>query len=553
MKKVPSMLNTLKVLPKPLAGLLVSVRSRVRRNILSSGLSGLVLGLCASAVVLMGCDWLFEWDRVVRGLLLGLVTAAAVWWLVRHLVQPLRRLPDWEGCALLVEKQAGGLRNLLISTLQLLSGPVPPGQSQQMIGATLREAERAAGKISPAQVVPLRQANKMLLRAGTVVAVVAAATFWGQPVTGVLWQRLFLGNEPVPRSTMVESLTGDRTVLKGDPLVLEAKTSGVIRDRARATLTFESGTIREADMMPHPSQAGVFTVSIGGAEESFSYVLRSGDGKSRTHRIRVQAPPRVVDLEIRQQFPEYTGLGTVVRSIGNLNLLAGSTVLVKGRFSEPVESAVLVLSGSDARIPLELERSGFAGSFPAGPATVDGFLIEMNCGPQLPVFRSPVYPLMIVADRPPTAAIRKPGPEETATAQARVGVEWEADDDYGLASAELLFRPLGSESKPVVVPVQTIGTGAKNIKGTFAWDLRKTAPALREGDEIEYWIEVRDRNQLTGPGRGAAPRQLLRIVSPSEKKAELLGQLLEAVDALEEVREDQKKAERTLDQTLKKK
>jgi hypothetical protein len=51
--------------------------------------------------------------------------------------------------------------------------------------------------------------------------------------------------------------------------------------------------------------------------------------------------------------------------------------------------------------------------------------------------------------------------------------------------------------------------------------LSQFSPALREGSLLEYWIEVVDNNNVTGPGVGVSEHQYGKIVSEADKRADL--------------------------------
>ena len=51
-------------------------------------------------------------------------------------------------------------------------------------------------------------------------------------------------------------------------------------------------------------------------------------------------------------------------------------------------------------------------------------------------------------------------------------------------------------------------------------------PGLAEGSMIEYWVEVEDNNNATGPGIGSSEHQLARVVSEAEKRFSLRAALM---------------------------
>ena len=81
-----------------------------------------------------------------------------------------------------------------------------------------------------------------------------------------------------------------------------------------------------------------------------------------------------------------------------------------------------------------------------------------------------------------------------------------------------------------------------------AWAKRDPAlferitPAPAENDTIDFWLEARDANDVTGPGTAVMPEHWqARIVSEEEKRADLANRLndtLQTLDALRQSQED---------------
>ena len=76
-------------------------------------------------------------------------------------------------------------------------------------------------------------------------------------------------------------------------------------------------------------------------------------------------------------------------------------------------------------------------------------------------------------------------------------------------------------------------------------------PGLAEGDEIEYWLEASDQN-TAGPNIGSSEHLLLRVVTPEEKRADLLGRTSEALGSIDEATTDQEILNKDLETIIRK-
>ena len=71
-------------------------------------------------------------------------------------------------------------------------------------------------------------------------------------------------------------------------------------------------------------------------------------------------------------------------------------------------------------------------------------------------------------------------------------------------------------------------------------------PPVTEGQVIDYWIELTDANNVTGPGVGILEHHQARIVTALEKRAELSARLSDAMQGLTEARENQERLNKSL-------
>ena len=84
------------------------------------------------------------------------------------------------------------------------------------------------------------------------------------------------------------------------------------------------------------------------------------------------------------------------------------------------------------------------------------------------------------------------------------------------------------------------------IKRRFERKIETLDSKLTEGSVIEYWVEAEDNNDATGPGLGASEHQLARIVSESEKRADLWARAGDFFGNITDVTSDQEKANKVL-------
>jgi hypothetical protein len=108
-----------------------------------------------------------------------------------------------------------------------------------------------------------------------------------------------------------------------------------------------------------------------------------------------------------------------------------------------------------------------------------------------------------------------------------------------------------SGSDPSSISITYLKTEPKKISDQFDWDLSSLSPGLTEGDEIEYWLEASDQN-TAGPNVGSSERLLLRVVTPEEKRADLLGRTSDVLGSVDEATTDQEILNKDLESIIRK-
>jgi hypothetical protein len=91
------------------------------------------------------------------------------------------------------------------------------------------------------------------------------------------------------------------------------------------------------------------------------------------------------------------------------------------------------------------------------------------------------------------------------------------------------------------VEMEMAGAEGPRVERVYPWKVSSISPAPGLGARVEYWLEVADNNDVTGPGRGASDHQLLRVVTPDEKRADLLTRAGDYLGTIGDVAGDQER------------
>lgn len=539
--------------PAPSA-LLAEKIAAVRRkhvNVASGTGAGMTVGafviLLTTAMLL---DWWLDFPLWLRGLTLAITLGATglpVW---RYIVTPIRHQPDEDAVALRIERERPQFRSRLISSVQFARpGALPPGAAASLARRTIAETEAMARPMDFTEIISTKRLRKVLLGSFAVLALGLFAFMRGGEVSRDLLRRAFLSSTLVPRHTRVEVLTGDRRIGRGDAIRIEALASGVVPKAGK--LSVRSSGQRTQVYPLDRDKGGKFVRALENMQQDFTYTVRLNDGVSREHRVAVVPRPSVATIQCEQTLPAYTQLPVTRRAPGDLALLAGSRLSLTVLATRDIKSAFVRLAGLSNDIPMRVDAQNpreLRGQFSIPAKGLTGFSVEMLDSDGMESRGSAIYRIDVVPDRAPKVKVNYPDRrEELVTRQAVQPIGFEATDDFRIALARLRYRVGESEDAEIKTIELDPGTnGMKELRGVYSWPIRDFQPPVMEGTRIEYWLEVADNNNVTGPGIGSTEHQLLRVVTEGEKRADLLNRAGDFIGNLGDVAGDQEKLNATL-------
>ncbi|MEQ2009976.1 MAG: hypothetical protein ABMA26_24585 [Limisphaerales bacterium] len=536
-----------------LAGQLAAVRSKKTGVEAGSGVALLLGGLTLALGIGMVLDWFLDFPWAIRFLIFVSYLAAAGHIIWHSILIPILRQPDDDDVALLVERGHPQFATRLIAALQLTRpGALQIGEAPSLVRELVSETERLARPLDFTDVISTRQFRRLVGWAVVIVGI-GGVVFWkGEEVSRDLLSRAFLSREiEVPRKTRIGQTSGDLRIARGDNVSLFAIAKGVVPDRAKLVLKFASGRTQEFLLEPGKESKARFEQALENVQDSFDYTFHIGDGKSRSARVEAVERPGIAKLDALQVYPEYTGLGTVRRSLGDLTLLVGSKLnLTLTPTKEVAKGAVLVTSTTNAQplsLPLAVNPKNAREvqvSIPITSESLSGFSIHLEDKFGFRSKDDAVYRLEVLPDKAPVVRITYPErKEELITQKATILIGFEAVDDFAVKQLFLRYTVDGGEEKGIEL---TLETASRALRRRYDWKVGALNPKVSEGAMLEYWIEARDNNNVTGPGIGTSEHFSAKVVSDAEKRADLLNRVGDSIGAIGEAANDQEKLNQRL-------
>ena len=526
-----------------------------RRHVGVLALTGLAILLVVSVELLalaLFVDWWLELPWAVRLGSLIAQAALATYVLLTMVIAPLIRQPNEDELALMVERARPEFRSRLIAAVQLgRSGAAAPNTSQGLVDALVQETEAMAGATDFRRVVPNDRLRMFGVMAFVVLFMITAGLVGGRETCGVLLRRWMLSSEPVPRKTRIVVPEGDRLVGIGDNVRLEAFVQGIVPRHGKVEVKYRSRRAQDFSLEQNRDSRIQFGRTLENVQDGFTYQFTLGDGVSQVFNVQAVPRPTVASMECVQEFPAYTGLKSVTRSLGDLSLLAGSTLVLKVSATKELRFAEARLVGVESNVALRLDaanRRALSGQFQVAAKGLTGFQVLMIDRDGMESRDSAVYRVDVLPDKLPVVRVTYPDrKEELLTPQAAMLIAFEATDDFQIAKVRLKYK-VASEGGGIesAVELDLENARAAKLKRRYEWKISDVLPGLPEGSVVEYWLEAEDNNNVTGPGLGSSDRQLIKIVSEAEKRADLLNRASDYLGSISDVVNDQEKLNRNL-------
>ncbi len=494
-----------------------------------TGLRGIGILLLVLIVALL-LDNLLALPRSVRSIFaLGFGAGCLYLLVVRPLKILFRPLTD-EMVARHVERRYDQLDNRFINAVQLHEERFDDPASREMARAQLDDAAGAIGNCNmrrSTDTLPLRRWGKWV-GCIAVLLLVYSVGFAGHFQNAV---RRFASPHTyvAPISdTKLDVTPGDTTCLQGDSLVIRAEPAGVVPETATLIVDNGDGQRSTYDM---PFEGSSFRHELVNLQKDMRYRIHAGDTTSRPYHITIRTRPRVSDLRLEYDYPEYTQLpdGSETNESGNIRAVVGTTIKLSLRASRKLSGADLTFhplltsrqetQSDPVTLPLKRRESQRWGrTFEVEKSGTYTINIEDPDGiPNAPATRH----IWARNDQPPQVELITPDEEIKASPDESVTVVARASDDYNLHSLTLHVRQNRQEWEEF----RDWAYDARTTKQQEGAVLDLSGLRVQPGDTVRYFFRADDGcpERTESEGKSAAARiiiQAQREVATSDETAQ---------------------------------
>lgn len=546
--------NSTPIAPR-LEPVLRKVRARIRGVIASRGALITAVTALGGLLALVGIDFAFApLPALVRWILpalwlIAVVTVSYIWWWV-----PLRKSLDLIRVARWLENHHPELDER-ISTVLEVSGRGETGMSSQLIEQLAKEAASSLDGINPKIEVSTRRARQWLWPAAALLVIWACLfALWPDPTARHVVRALVPTSNLGNAAGRITVTPGSVELIEGDTLQITATHSAGPRTPLELVVYLTDG---KSTVFPMQAGDDGSIHSIGRADRSFEYVVRSGRETSDRFKVTVWPEPRFNDPRVKLEFPVYTGWAPREQALGDgISAIQGTKIELRSKLNTPIESARLEIDGETIG-DTQLERAADGGTLSSRWAldkpghsnarTILKHRLDRE-------FEAANFTIESLPDTAPEIKWLSVMKKETKLRpDDLLELGYEVTDDVGLGSVKLEVQPQNGESGFLTTDAPPrIGRGEPPVwRGKLNQAVGEIANRWPKSKVFKLRMRAEDSRpaELSGPGVGTSEWIVIRIDEGAQSLArqEVDAAQSDAKKTLEEARQLVQQAREKLD------
>ena len=545
--------NTIRVLRNKLARTRLSILAVELARRIAITFSVLVTLLTS----LLFLDLLADLDIQTRSLLLfSIITLAAIL-TIWSLFSLITKWKNDETLALEIERKNKDFDSRLISSIQFAKrqATFPENAPMSMIHNMILETKDASKKFNFLKIVNPKALTRATLIFFVIIITSGIWVYSEKDNIPILVKRALGEQIEIPRDTTIIEEPNISKVGIGDNIQMTFKVKSKKNSELKANLNIEynSGRNVKVSLERTEKEPDTYTGTIEDVPESFSFDAQIDDAKTKTLTVTAIERPTIKNISATQVYPEFTKQSPTNHVPGDFTFFPGSEVTINIESSKELDSGNLKFLGMDNQMPLsvnEANKKDGVAKIKIPSQSLSGFSVSLTDSDEMDSKNNAIYKISLLTDLPPDIRITYPKrSEELVTRKATLLIKYEAIDRFGVNSINLKYKR--EENEIVTIPLMKEESSKKQISDSYEWNLGSLKTGLSEGDQIEYWLEASDQN-ISGLNISSSEKLSLKVVTPEEKRADLLGRTSDALGSVDEATNDQENLNKDLESIIRK-
>ena len=545
--------NTIRVLRNKLARTRFSILAIELARRIAITFSVLVTLLTS----LLFLDLLADLDIQTRSLLLfSIITLTAIL-TIWSLFSLITKWKNDETLALEIERKNKDFDSRLISSIQFAKrkAKFPENAPMSMIHNMILETKDVSKKFNFLKIVNPKALTRATLIFFVIIITSGIWVYSEKDNIPILVKRALGEQIEIPRDTTIIEEPNISKVGIGDniQMTFKVKSKKTSELKANLNIKYNSGRNVKVSLERTEKEPDTYTGTIEDVPESFSFDAQIDDAKTKTLTVTAIERPTIKNISATQVYPEFTKQSPTNHVPGDFTFFPGSEVTINIESSKELDSGNLKFLGMDNQMPLSVneanKKEGVA-KIKIPSQSLSGFSVSLTDSEEMDSKNSAIYKISLLTDLPPEIRITYPKrSEELVTRKATLLIKYEAVDRFGVNSINLKYKR--EKNEIITIPLMKEESSKKQISDSYEWNLGSLKTGLSEGDQIEYWLEASDQN-LSGLNISSSEKLSLKVVTPEEKRADLLGRTSDALGSVDEATNDQENLNKDLESIIRK-
>ena len=506
---------------------------------------------------LLFLDLLADLKIETRSLLLfSIITLTAIL-IIWSLFSLITKWKNDETLALEIERKNKDFDSRLISSIQFAKrkAKFPENAPMSMVHNMILETKDVSKKFNFLKVVNPKALTRATLIFFVIIITSGIWAYSEKDNIPILVKRALGEQIEIPRDTIIVEEPNILRVGIGDNIQMTFKVKSKKTSELKANLNvdYNSGRKITVPLERTENEPDTYIGTIEDVPESFSFDAQIDDAKTKTSSVTAIERPTIKNISATQVYPEFTKQSPTNHVPGDFTFFPGSEVTINIESSKDLDSGNLKFLGLDNQMPLSVneanKKEGVA-KIKIPSQSLSGFSVSLTDSEEMDSKNNAIYKISLLTDLPPEIRITYPKrSEELVTRKATLLIKYEAIDRFGVNSINLKYKR--EENEIVTIPLMKEETAKKQISDSYEWNLGSLKTGLSEGDQIEYWLEASDQN-ISGLNISSSDKLSLKVVTPEEKRADLLGRTSDALGSVDEATNDQENLNKDLESIIRK-
>jgi hypothetical protein len=528
--------------------LIDKINTLIRKYYLNKLLRGIIFlgaGLFSAYVVITLSEYFGNFNSFFRGILFYgfiVLNLGLIGWLVIPPVLSLLRLGKTlthDEAAAIIGSHFNDINDKLLNTLQLKKLAAEDERHRALIEASIDQRIENLRPVRFPSAINIKDNSKYLKWILAPVAVIIVIGLAAPSILTESTKRLVQHNKyfaPVAPFQFVV-LNSKLSAVQGQDLKLDLKLTG--NSLPNDVYIEMAGTEFKLDK----ENISRFHYQFSNLQQNTTFRLVGNGFVSQPYEIRVNLRPSLLHFDVELKYPAYLHKhNETLANAGDLTIPAGTTVkwlfhtqnASKLSFEMNEQAHNLTPAGTD--LFEHTERVAKPSVYKLSPQ--NSFVSQSD---------SASYRINTIADEPPTInADEKP---DSVSHQAFY-FNGKIQDDHGFSSLTFHYRVGASNSKEIVKAVKAdLNQSVSDF--FYFWNLKEMG--IKPGDQVTYFFEVADNDDVNGPQRARTPERSLHVPDAKELRDELNAgttgvkqKMQSAIKLADQIERDSKKMEQTL-------